>query len=503
MKAYSNDLSGKNRIPINEFKGINTGISPLLINDGQAEDMQNLDTRDYPLLKTREPRELITDLSGTIHHLGNILGETLTVIEGSVWKYYNFTTNTWTNIKTSMSGTGNGRSIEFVDYTIYVNGTTNYYKTHGEATTGTFSTMPDVTALAIANSKLYGIEGVKLHHSGIRLPNVWADGENSGYIVVETPNGEELSAITEYGGHIMCFKPHSTHKVFGMYYGDHNLQIISDSTGCVSQRSICKVKTSLMWLGDGAIYTYDTSSAPTDISLPVKKYIDNADNVSAACSGTDGDRYYLSLPQKESDHVILVYDTRTGIWSVEDDTDIIEFTTVNNELYGVTAGGKIYKMISSSAYSLQAEQPTDWATKYTSYYTKNSTTYSPVTGATAPNWAANTYYTKETIEWYWCSKWFSSGSPSMKQNWFSIYVTLETGAESTFKCEVINNNGQSSDVLNRVYESVGNGYTKVQRIMIPPAMGHNSDWFQSKLSGTGSCTIHNIERDLRIRKGSY
>ena len=57
--------------------------------------------------------------------------------------------------------------------------------------------MPDVTALAIANSKLYGIEGNKLHHSGIRLPNVWADGEDSGYIILETPNGEELSAITE------------------------------------------------------------------------------------------------------------------------------------------------------------------------------------------------------------------------------------------------------------------------------------------------------------------
>ena len=59
MKAYLNDLGGKQRIPIQSFNGINTGLSPLLIDDGQAEDMQNLDTRDYPLLKTREPRQLI------------------------------------------------------------------------------------------------------------------------------------------------------------------------------------------------------------------------------------------------------------------------------------------------------------------------------------------------------------------------------------------------------------------------------------------------------------
>lgn len=458
MKAYINDLGGKQRIPIQSFKGVHTGLSPMLIDDGQAEDMKNLDTRDFPLIKTRAARELITDLTGTVYHLGNILGEKLTVVEGSTWKYYNFTTGAWTDIKTGMSGTGNGRSIEFVNYTIYVNGTTNYYKEHDTSTPETFDNMPNVTALAIANSKLYGIEGNKLHHSGIRLPNVWADGEDSGYIILETPNGEELSAITEYGGHIICFKPHSTHKLFGMYYGDHNLQMVSDSIGCVSQRSICKIKEQLIWLSDGAVYTYNTSSAPTDISLPVKRYIDNADNVSKACAGTDGERYYLSLPQKNSKHVILVYDTRIGVWNVEDDTDIIEFTNVNNELYGVTTDGKIYKMISDEA---------------------------------------------ETFNWYWCSKYFSSGTPSMKQNWFSIYVTLEMGEESTFKAEVINNKGQSSDILNRVYESAGTGYTKVLRIMIPPVMGHNSDWFQIKLSGTGYCKIHNIERDLRIRKGSY
>ena len=39
--------------------------------------------------------------------------------------------------------------------------------------------------------------------------------------------------------------------------------------------------------------------------------------------------------------------------------------------------------------------------------------------------------------------------------------------------------------------------------MIPASMGHNSDWLQIKLSGTGYCKIHNIERELRNKKGSY
>lgn len=48
-------------------------------------------------------------------------------------------------------------------------------------------------------------------------------------------------------------------------------------------------------------------------------------------------------------------------------------------------------------YTLQAEQPDDWATNYTDYYTKSGSTYTPVTGSTAPEWQHNTYYTKATV----------------------------------------------------------------------------------------------------------
>ena len=49
-------------------------------------------------------------------------------------------------------------------------------------------------------------------------------------------------------------------------------------------------------------------------------------------------------------------------------------------------------------YTVTTAQPDDWATAYTSYYTKNQDgTYSAVTGASAPTWAADTYYSKKTI----------------------------------------------------------------------------------------------------------
>lgn len=140
-QVFLNELPQKQKIPIHEFYGVNTGVSPMLIGDGQAADMKNFDTRDFPTLKTRAPRKLVTTLSGPIMHMGGILGEMLTVVEGNTWKYYDFDAGAWTYIDT-VSGSGQGMSIGFADQTIYVNGTTNVYRKYGNGSTGTHSNMP-------------------------------------------------------------------------------------------------------------------------------------------------------------------------------------------------------------------------------------------------------------------------------------------------------------------------------------------------------------------------
>ena len=40
-------------------------------------------------------------------------------------------------------------------------------------------------------------------------------------------------------------------------------------------------------------------------------------------------------------------------------------------------------------YEVTTAEPSDWSTNYTSYYTKSGDTYTPVSGDTAPTWAAN------------------------------------------------------------------------------------------------------------------
>lgn len=48
-------------------------------------------------------------------------------------------------------------------------------------------------------------------------------------------------------------------------------------------------------------------------------------------------------------------------------------------------------------YYIQVEQPADWSTNYTNYYTKSGSSYIAVpAGSSAPLWTINTYFTKVT-----------------------------------------------------------------------------------------------------------
>ena len=51
-------------------------------------------------------------------------------------------------------------------------------------------------------------------------------------------------------------------------------------------------------------------------------------------------------------------------------------------------------------YVLTTSQPADWSTDYDEYYTYSNGQYQAVTGDTAPAWAANTYYKKDTSTLY-------------------------------------------------------------------------------------------------------
>lgn len=80
-------------------------------------------------------------------------------------------------------------------------------------------------------------------------------------------------------------------------------------------------------------------------------------------------------------------------------------TQAKYDIGDVTVSREVVRGISEAAshvgkgFTLTKEAPSDWDTNYTKYFTKTETTYLPVTGATAPTWAANTYYSNDDADY--------------------------------------------------------------------------------------------------------
>lgn len=165
------------------------------------------------------------------------------------------------------------------------------------------------------------------------------------------------------------------------------------TVGAVTIEADAKTDTLTFTAGSNVTITPDSTNDTITIAATDTTY-SVATASTAGVGGTDG---LLSATDKEKLDMTFVY-----IGSV-DNVDALPASdnTVGN-VYNVT-----YR------YDLTTQEPSDWSTNYTSYYTKSGSTYTAVTGESAPTWAASTYYKRSSdgTDYVWIGSWDSlSGS---------------------------------------------------------------------------------------------
>lgn len=69
----------------------------------------------------------------------------------------------------------------------------------------------------------------------------------------------------------------------------------------------------------------------------------------------------------------------------------------NYTTYYTESSGDYIPVVGVDSYTLTTEEPADWDTNYTDYFTEDDGVYTPVTGDTAPTWEASTYYSYDGI----------------------------------------------------------------------------------------------------------
>jgi hypothetical protein len=440
-------------------EGVNNGIPDFNIGINESSDESNLDSREYPSMSVRLPRSNYADaLTANLYHLGKHENTYITAVDGNTWKYWNGTA--WVTILTGLAGAYNAESIDFMDKVILVNGTDNKYW-DGSTSSGDVATMPDCDFLAVHDNRIYAASKINnaLSFSSLRIYNDWTTANDAGEQYVDTEDGEFASGLASFADHIVYFKKHSMHELYGSGPLDYSFQTISEQIGCLSHRSIIEIKGILYWLGKEGIYAYGGGTVPGIISDPnVEGTFENVDfaNADKACAGTDGKIYYINLPMIGGTYLTITYDTEERLWHIQDTVQFSQFVYFNYKMYGLATSTKIVQLMIDED------------------------------GTEVVSW------NKETMR-------FLLDSPSLKKHLAYIYVLFSLPTASTFKIAISTEDGTYIDA--KTYTADAD--LQNIRIPIPVSSAHFCDWYKLKFYGTGPCTIHRVEMELRAKGSEY
>lgn len=206
--------------------------------------------------------------------------------------------------------------------------------------------MPNIKYAAVHLSRLFGVDDDRVYASGYNdytnwnldtvdeynESNAWCSPAQS-----NTKAGGVFTGITNFQGHIVCFKRDFMHEI----YNTKNPFRIQDiyAEGAIDNRTIQDVDGKLIFVSEDDVKIY-TGSNPRIIG-----YYLNMPEYANAVSGTDGRCYYLYCEDADENKRLFVYDTIAEHWSEQAIYDtVLSFAHIKNGMYMLCADGYIYKM---------------------------------------------------------------------------------------------------------------------------------------------------------------
>jgi len=211
------------------------------------------------------------------------------------------------------------------------------------------------------NNRLWGCseDGHEIYATALGSWNRWQAFEGiatDSYAVTIGSDGKFTGSVT-YNGNPIFFKENSMIKVTVSATGAHQVkEIACPGVQNGSHNSICIINGVLYYKGVEGVYAYD-GSLPVLISssLGEVRYFD-------ASAGTILDRYYISMKDGNGKAHLFVYDTSSGMWAKEDNTDVMMFCRSKDDLYYIDrADNKLKSVRGTLPYEGGAEEDSfDW-----------------------------------------------------------------------------------------------------------------------------------------------
>lgn len=206
--------------------------------------------------------------------------------------------------------------------------------------------MPDIKYATVHLSRLFGVDDDRVYASGYNdytnwnLDTIDEPSESNAWCSPAQSNtkaGGVFTGITNFQGHIICFKRDFMHEI----YNTKNPFRIHDvyAEGTIDHRTIQDVDGKLIFVSGDDVKVY-TGSNPRIIG-----YYLNMSGYYNAVSGTDGRCYYLYCEDANGNKKLFVYDTAVEHWCEQTiNNKVLNFAHNKNGMYMLCDDGRIYKM---------------------------------------------------------------------------------------------------------------------------------------------------------------
>ncbi len=431
----------------------------------------------YPALAVRPSREQYTsNLSSNAHTLGVRDNSQLHVVTNSSWGIWNTGTSNFDAAEAATSYS-KGRLVEFnkggVKETIFASTTVvKAYTTSAVVTlssaAGTSNFNAPLTRFYTAyRERLYALKDDQLFFSGNRESTNWT-GIGAGSLVIGNKKGQ-ASGIQAYGDNVFAFTDQSMHQLFGTQPEDYSLVDVSLEIGTVEQNSIKECRGILYFLDYKGVYRF-AGGSPQPVGDPVKRWIDgiNWEAKSKICAGAIGDKYFLSIPYGSTTvldpNVLLEFNSKLGKWYVHSG-NFIDFTAIQDDLYGLTSTGGICKMESTAAWDFPTTAPVSWNM------------------VTKPFWD-NSIEFRKSLHSMWLVYAVATGG--------NIVLSYSSNVDdTTFNLLASSTQTVPSFTVDSTQHN--------SRVLVPLTALQNVPWYRLKVSGQGQGKIYYMQRNVRVK----
>ena len=218
-------------------------------------------------------------------------------------------------------------------------------------------TVPDMLHVFEHENRLWGCSESSIYASKWDSPfnwNVYDGIASDAWSVTPTSKGSFTGGIG-YKGFPVFFKENRIYKIYGSTATDFQ-SLDSASLGLAegSGGSLAVAGETLFYLNDKGIMAYG-GGVPQPMCEAFGEH-----RFRKAVAGSDGLKCYVSMEGPQG-WGLYVFDTQTGLWHKEDDTQVTHFANHDGILYFLNASGEIWAMGGDEG---QLEEQVEWLAEF-------------------------------------------------------------------------------------------------------------------------------------------